>query len=443
MKKIVFLSLVVILIIGLALAGCGGTTTLTTTSTATTTAPGTTATKTTATTVSTTVATTVTTTATAARTSILVGVIDSLTGGDAMVGIEYEWALRKAVADINAAGGVMVKDLNKKLPLELTFVDDKSSNTEAAAAAEKLIKLQNVDFLLGSTTTPYNEAAGVVADKYKKFYLCTTFWDESFVADKFSYVADIFFYAGKLLESSLKILEPIPQANRPKNFCVMVMDNPDGQAFGGGASQVVPAQGYKLALYEPYIEGGKDYSASILRMKSNNVDGLVWLGSSADGITLIRQIKEANYNFKYIWGAKGFWPAEFGLTLGADSDYIVSDAHWEEAAGYPGAQALGDEYVKEFGHPSVTVGSFYTLIQALAKGIETAGTLDSTKVRDLFYSGTFSVKGTTNGDLNFTNQGLAEIPPVGLQWYQGNREPVYPPLPNVWTVKLIPPWNQR
>jgi ABC-type branched-subunit amino acid transport system substrate-binding protein len=441
MKKIIFLSLAIILAIGLALAGCGGTTVTTTAAgtTVTTTAPGTTAT----TTAVKTTATTVTTTATAARTSILVGVIDSLTGGDAMVGVEYEWALRKAVSDINDAGGVMVKDLNKKLPLELTFVDDKSSPTEASAAAEKLIKIQNVDFLMGSTTTPYNEAAGVVADKYKKFYICTTFWPEAFLNDNFSYVADVFFYAGKLGESALKILDPIPQADRPKNFCVMVMDNPDGQAFGGGAKENVTKYGYNLALYEPYIEGGKDYSASILRMKSNNVDGMIYLGSSADGITLIRQIKEANYNLKYIWGAKGFWPAEFGLTLGADSDYIVSDAHWEEAAGYPGAKDLGDVYVQQFGHPSVTVGSFYSLVQALANGIETAGTLDSTAVKDVFYSGTFTVKGTTNGDLAFNNQGYAEIPPVGLQWYKGQREPAYPPLPDIWTVKLIPPWNQR
>jgi branched-chain amino acid transport system substrate-binding protein len=231
MKKLIFLSLAVIIAIGLAFAGCGGTTVTSTApgTTVTTTAPGTTATATKTT------ATTVTTTAASEKTSILVGVIDSLTGGDAMVGVEYEWALRKAVADINDAGGVMVKDLNKKLPLELTFVDDKSSPTEAAAAAEKLIKIQNVDFIMGSTTTPYNESAGVVADKYKKFYICTTFWPEAFLNDKLSYVADVFFYAGKLGESALKILDPIPQADRPKNFCVMVMDNPDGQAFGGGA----------------------------------------------------------------------------------------------------------------------------------------------------------------------------------------------------------------
>jgi len=381
----------------------------------------------------------------AAEKEILLGAINSMTGGEAMVGGEHRWAYQQAVNDINAKGGVYVKDLGKKLRMKLIVVDDQSDVAQSAAAAEKLIKLQKVDFLLGTVSTPLNVSGGSVAEKYKKVYVSTTFWPEEFLSQKLNWVVDSFFYAGKLLESSLLVLDPIPVNERPKKVCVLVPDDPDGQGFGGGASATVPKLGYELALYDKYTAGTKDFSASILRMKAAGVEAIVVLCSSTDGITFIRQMKENNFNVKYIWGAKGFWPVEFRDALGKDSDYIVSDAHWAEALGQPGAKNLGDRFRKEFGKgkSSVTIGNFYSIVQALAQAIEKAGSLDSAKVRDVFYSGTFVAKGTTNGDLNFNNQGLAAIPPVALQWMKGERWPVYPPAPNIWKLKLIPPWNQR
>ena len=48
----------------------------------------------------------------------------------------------------------------------LKYVDDKSSDTEAAAAMEKLIKTDGIKIVLSSNTTPYNQAAATVAEQY-------------------------------------------------------------------------------------------------------------------------------------------------------------------------------------------------------------------------------------------------------------------------------------
>ncbi|HJX13272.1 MAG TPA: amino acid ABC transporter substrate-binding protein [Dehalococcoidales bacterium] len=381
----------------------------------------------------------------AGKTEILLGAINAMTGMEAMVGNEHRWAYQQAVNDINAKGGVYVKELGKSLPLKLIVMDDESDVAKASAAAEKLIKLENVDFILGSVTTPLNTAGAAVAEKYKRLYITTTFFPEMFLEQKFTWVVDSFFYAGKLMESSVAGLEVIPAADRPKNFAVLVGDNPDGHGFGGGAKGILGAFGYNLALYEPFIEGSKDFSASLLRMKAANVDGLITLISSTDGIALVRQIKENKYNLKYIWGAKGFWPIEFGEALGADADYLVSDGHWAEALGAPGSKELGEKYRAQFGKTkySVTIGNFYSLVQHLAQAIEAAGSLDNAKVRDVYYSGTFVAKNTTEGDISFTKEGVGPIEPVALQWMGGARMPVVPITPDVWKLKLMPPWDKR
>ena len=381
----------------------------------------------------------------AKKTEILLGAINSMTGIEAMVGNEHRWAYQQAVDDINAKGGVYVKELGKKLPLKLIVVDDKSSVDGAAAAAEKLIKLEKVDFVLGTVNTPQNISGAAVAEKYKKLYVGTTFFPEMFAEQHFKWVADSFFSIMNLADSAAGCLDVIPKAQRPKNFCVFIGDNPDGHGFGGGSKETLKKYGYNLALYEPFVEGSKDFSSSILRMKRAKADALITLISSTDGMTLIRQLKENNVNMKYIWGAKGFWPIEFGEALGKDADYTVSDGHWAEALGAPGSKEVGEKYRAEFGKTkySVTIGNFYSLVQHLAQAIEAAGSIDNKKVRDVYYSGTFVAKDTTEGDLAFNKDGVAEFPAVALQWMGGKRMPVWPITPEVWTLKLMPPWDQR
>ena len=381
----------------------------------------------------------------AKKTEILLGAINSMTGVEAMVGNEHRWAYQQAVKDINAKGGVYVKELGKKLRFRFIVVDDQSSHTGAINAAEKLIKQEKVDFLLGTVRTPLNINGGSVAEKNKKLYVTTSFLTEMFADFKYTWVVNSFFSIKELASSAAACLDPIPAAEKPKNFCVLTEDNADGHGFRGGAKATLEKYGYNLAMTEYYRPKPKDFSSSILRMKKDRIDGIIALCSSTDGITFIRQIKKANFAPKYIWGARGFWPIEFGESLGKDANYIVSDGHWAEALGALGSKELGNKYRAQFGPTkySVTIGNFYSLVQALAQAIETAGSIDNKKVRDVFYSGTFVAKDTTEGDLAFDERGLAQFKAVALQWMEGKRMPVYPYSPDIWTLKLMPPWNER
>jgi branched-chain amino acid transport system substrate-binding protein len=380
----------------------------------------------------------------AKKTEILLGAINSMTGVEAMVGNEHRWAYQQAVKDINAKGGVYVKELGTKLPFRLMLVDDQSSHTGAIAAAEKLIKQEKVDFVLGTVRTPLNINVSSVAEKYQKLFVTTSFLTEMFEDFKYKWVVNSFFSIKELTNSAAVCLDPIPAADRPKNFCVLTEDNADGHGFRGGAKATLEKYGYNLAMTE-YYNPPKDFLSSILRMEKARIDGIIALCSSTDGITFVRQIKKENFAPKYIWGGRGFWPIQFGESLGKDANYIISDGHWAEALGAPGSKELGKKYRAQFGPTkySVTIGNFYSLIQALAQAIEAAGSIDNKKVRDVFYSGTFVAKDTTEGDLAFNEHGLSQYKAVALQWMDGKRMPVYPYSPDIWTLKLMPPWNER
>jgi branched-chain amino acid transport system substrate-binding protein len=376
----------------------------------------------------------------AAKTEILVGAVNSLTGVNVMTGEQQKWAYERAVFDINAKGGVYVKDLGKKLPMRLIFVDDKSTPAGGAEAMEKLIKLNRVDFALSSNITPINIAAGTVAEKYKVFFFITSSWLDQIGDQKFKWCSDFFFSTVTASEPPFDIWKLQPKAERPKAIWLMMEDNPDGQGFASGFRGHAKDLGYNIAVDEAYTPGTKDFTPSILKAKAAKCDALLWLGFPPDSITLIRQIKEQGLNLKYIHGWKGFWPTEFYQSLGKDSNYIIHDGFWAETLPYPGCKELGQLFKDTFGMDSVNIGLYYANPYVLKQAIEKAGSISAAKVRDVMFSGNFIAKGTTMGDLKFSNKGLHLTPCLALQWMDGKRVPIWPAVNK---LQWAPPWNKR
>jgi branched-chain amino acid transport system substrate-binding protein len=60
------------------------------------------------------------------KNEILIGAPISITGPNAMNGIEQEWAYRQAIDDYHKAhgGGIYVKEAGKKVPIKLVYHDD-------------------------------------------------------------------------------------------------------------------------------------------------------------------------------------------------------------------------------------------------------------------------------------------------------------------------------
>jgi branched-chain amino acid transport system substrate-binding protein len=368
--------------------------------------------------------------------SVKVGAVVCLTGVRAMAGAEQNWAYEQAVADINKKGGVFVKEAGKKLPLQLVIADDKSLNDQAAAAMETLAKVHKVKLALSDNGLELNHAAATVAEKYKIYFAMTSTWRDVVEGWNSKWVTNFFFTGAEAAKVPFLIWEGLPKGERPQRVALLMEDNVDGQAFAGAFRQAAKEYGYAFAVDDSYTPGASDYSAQILRMKSANADALLVLAGPSDAIVIIRQMKEAGLKMKYIQGYMGFWPSEFAKALGKDANGTIHDGLWAENSGAPGAKELGRRFKAHFKRDSVSVGLFYANVQVLAAAIEKAGSTDPAKVRDAVVGGEF--KGTVMGDLKFNDKGAAPSPCFALQWWNGERMPVYPPVPKVWTLKMMP-----
>ncbi len=380
--------------------------------------------------------------ANSAGNEILIGAPASMTGPLSADGLELKWAYEQAVADWNKKGGILIKSAGKKLPIRLVFADDESEPAKVAAAIEKLIRVDKVDLLLGTHSATMSVPAINTAEKYQMVYHTTTHWPEMFKEQKAKWASVMFFSAFGASDVPFVIWETmLKKEERPKSVALMMEDSPDGQAFGGGFRAHAKDHGYTFAVDEPWAIGAKDYSSQILKMKAKNVDAVLLYGAPTDAITLVRQIKEAKLNARYIHGWKGTWANEFAEALGKDANYIVCDGFWSEDFPYPMAKELGQRYTAKFKKRSVSTGAFYGTAQTLFMAIERTQSYDKTAIRDAFRNAEY--KGTVMGDLKFDDIGLALFSSTANQWWDGKQMLFYPPVKGGYKLKLAPPWGKR
>ena len=70
------------------------------------------------------------------------------------------------VDQVNAEGGIYVKEYGKKLPVKMLVYDDKSDLGTMCRLLEKLIVQDKVDFVFPPASTAFLFAAGPIANKY-------------------------------------------------------------------------------------------------------------------------------------------------------------------------------------------------------------------------------------------------------------------------------------
>lgn len=379
--------------------------------------------------------------AAADRSVIKIGTNLPLTGILAGAGREQKWSYEQAVKDINAKGGIYVKEYGKKLPVELIVADDESNPGKAGKAVERLIKVNKVDMLLGGFAAPFGVIPGcIAAEKYKKYYHTSISLVPPWLAKKFKWSTLFFFNLQQACSVPFVLWESLPENQRPKKPALLMEDTFDGRAFAGLFRTIAKKHGYAFALDEPLAVGSKDYSSQILKAKKLGIDSILIFTAETDMITFVRQMKENKLSVSYMHGWKGAWAGEFWMALGKDAQYIVCDGFWSMDFPFPGAKELGERYHKKFNKYSVSVGATYALAQILWQAIEKAGTLDGAKVRQAVLDNKFE---TVMGPVKYQPNGVANFTSTASQWWDGKQMTVYPFKWARWKLKMAPPWDQR
>jgi branched-chain amino acid transport system substrate-binding protein len=372
--------------------------------------------------------------------TIKLGAVVPITGRYGAGGAQVKAGYEIAVDDVNAAGGITVG--GQKVRLELQLLDDESDPTKTVSRFEALAQ-DGANVYLGGFGSDLHAAAAAVAEKNRIPYCGVAFALHAVHERGFRFLFSPFPKSPDLAVETYKLLNSsIPADQRPKRVAIFQERTDWGRELGDIWTARSSENGYQVVLRADYAPLSRDLSDIILRAKNAGADAVFSLPTPPDGITLIRQMKELDFNPKLTIMFRAADAVSWTQSLGKDGDDVVLAPGWHSAVRFPGVQALNAKHQQRFGRPAdVIVGPAYACVQIVADAVRRAGKVDPVAIRDAIAATNLQ---TVIGPVRFRPDGTGMVTTVFVQWQAGKQQLVWPKDLGGTSLKYpATPWRSR
>jgi branched-chain amino acid transport system substrate-binding protein len=340
-----------------------------------------------------------------------IAVAGPVTGQYASFGTQMTNGASLAIADINAAGGV----LGKTLTLEVG--DDACDPKQAVAVANQMVG-EGVPLVAGHFCSGSSVPASNVYGESSIVMISPASTTPALTDQRAG--PNIYRVVGRDDQQG-----GVAGAYLAKHFGdrnIAIID--DKTAYGKGLADQVKAAlnaaGVQEVLNESYTAGEKDYSALVSKLKQAAVDALYVGGYHTEAGLILRQMRDQGMDTVLMGGdalvTQEYWsitgPAGEGTIMTFSPDPRKNSAAAEVVARF-----------KEKGiEPEGYVLYTYAAIQAWTQAAEKAGTTNAPEVVKALDSNEFD---TVVGKLRFNEKGDPNLPPYAVyRWSNGGYEQI-------------------
>jgi branched-chain amino acid transport system substrate-binding protein len=354
---------------------------------------------------------------------IVIGASLPLSGPLAGFGNFQQWGYKRAVDEVNKAGGITV-DGSKKM-VKLMIRDDKTDPNATASNTETLLSRDHAVAMLGSCTPALVNAGALVAERAKKPLVTGCDPLEAFKSvRKWNYVWDIFFDEPDLAAAPLKALADLGVETN-KKVAIWHDNGPDGQVVGGKFwPELAKQAGYEVVQNAEFPVDNAQFTSIIGEAKSKGADVVLVDAITPQAIAIRKQMAAGGYTPKVLDIEKGAEPVQFAEALGKLSDGVLVGGYWDPSFPYPGAADLAKDFESETKLTnSQHIADSYPAAQVLLDAIAAAGSTDPTKINVALAS---TDKAYVVGPVKFDKNHTAKLPIVALQWQGGKTVVVWP-----------------
>ncbi len=312
--------------------------------------------------------------------TIKIGANYEMSGDVATFGQSQLNGAKLAVKEINAAGGVLGKQI------EIIEFDNKSSAPEATIGMQKLISDKKVVAVLGATTSTNTLAITQVAADNKVPVLTPSATNPA-----------VTFKDGKLNEYAFRacFIDPFQgtvMANfstnslKAKTAAIYVDSSSD---YAKGLAQFFKdsfvKNGGEIVAEEAYVAKDTDFNATLNKIKSKKPDVIYVPGYYGEVGLIVKQARELGITVPMM-GGDGWDSPTLVELAGADgkalNNTFISN-HYAVDDPDPKIKSFVDAYKAEYNvTPDAMSVLGYDGMQMLADAIKRAGEVDSVKIRD-------------------------------------------------------------
>jgi branched-chain amino acid transport system substrate-binding protein len=332
------------------------------------------------------------------------------------------------VKDVNTAGGIMVKTIGRRLPIDMIEYDDHSDPIEAQNAIERLATIDKVDFILPPWGTHLNLAVAPPLNRfgYPQLTGTTSVTSLEQLAEFAVNLPWTFFSNGLASDTADALIGVLVQLRHEGKMgsdvaMVQVADS-YGVNLGGAARVALKREKFRLVYDRSYPLGTRDMTPVITRAAEAKPDVFLAFSYPADTLGLTEKAIALKFNPNVSFAAVGTAFPIYGQKFGANVNGVMGMGGWEASS-----QMLQDYFQRHVAvigrEPDRWAGPLtYATLQILQQAIERAGTLDRAAVLAQIRTQTFD---TQMGPVRYERNMLDRVWYVG-QWQNGEYYGVAP-----------------
>lgn len=305
--------------------------------------------------------------------TIKVGAYFSMTGDIATFGQSSVNAIRLAVDEINASGGV----LGKKL--DLIVEDTQSKQDGAAAAVQKLISQNNVDVILGEVASSNSMAAAPISQKNQVPMISPSSTNPA-VTQTGDYIFRVCFIdpfqgyvMAKFAKENLKFKKAALLVDQSCDYCKGL-----AQYF----KETWTKEGGEIIAEEAYFQKDTDFKGQLTNIKGKNPELIFVPGYYTEVGLIAKQARQLGIKVPLL-GGDG-WDSPKLLEIGGkDIEGGYFSNHYSVEANTPKIKAFVEEYQKIHGEiPDSLSALAYDAVYVMADAYNRAGKVDKQALRD-------------------------------------------------------------
>lgn len=370
---------------------------------------------------------------------IEIGIITSLTGHEANFGEAQKRGYEIALEEINAAGGVLGKQL------KLLWEDDASKPENAIAAVEKLATQTKVPLIIGAYSSAATLPAAQTATRYQVPFIVPTAAADNITQFGSKYVFRINSPSSQYARAVVDFLK---EEVKPRTIAIVFENTNFGTSTAKAIQEHAQAAGFEVVAYEAYAKGAPDFKPMLNSLKAKNPDVVAFVSYLLDATLLMRQSREIDFNPKvYIGAGAGFSTPEFIREEGAgkDAEYTFSATLWTTDVKWKGAAEFARKFQERYGvEPAYHSAETHAALYLVKNVLERAGSLDRQAVRDALAATDMGPDETIFGPIKFDESGQNAHPMLVTQVQNGQYVTVWPrEYASAAPILPTPPWSER
>jgi len=336
---------------------------------------------------------------------IVIGVAGPMTGDLAAFGEQLRRGAQQAVADLNAQGGVLGKQVR------LVIGDDQCNPPRAVSVANDLTK-QGAVFVAGHFCSGSSIPASKVYSVAGVLQITPSSTNPRLTE---AGINTLFRTCGNDNMQGTFAGKWIAQNYAGKNVAILDDGSPYGRGVADETKRSLEASGLKATLRDHYTQKQKDFSALIAKLKATNT-AMAYIGGYHNDIgLLVRQARAQGFTGD-LGAADALNTSEFWSISGTAGEGVrYTDA--SSQINFVSAKAVVEEFRAAHYEPEGYTLSAYAAVQAWAAGAEIAGSTAAAKVAEALHKNVIS---TVIGDLSWDANGdLTHVNYAWFVWHKG------------------------